>query len=57
MKVAKTGVFVCLGMGFIYSTLYIYALSRFANCLAKFSILLIEVAFVGGAGGAIMLSS
>ena len=56
MKVAKTGVFICLGMGFVYSILYIYALSRFANCLAKFSVLVIELGFIGGIGASIMMS-
>lgn len=56
IKIAKTGVFICLGLGFVYSILYIYALSRFANCLAKFSVLVIELGFIGGIGGSIFMS-
>ena len=56
MKIAKTAVFICLGMGLVYSILYIYALSKFANCLAKFSILVIELGFIGGIGASINMS-
>ena len=55
LQVTKTAVFVCLGMAFVYSILYIYAMSRFANCLAKFAILLIELFWIGAIGSCIYL--
>jgi hypothetical protein len=57
MKVTKKAVFACMGLGFVYSILYIYAMSRFANCLAKFAILIIEFCLAGSAGVSFFLRS
>jgi hypothetical protein len=43
-------VLICLGLAFVYCILYIYAMSRFADCLAKFAILIIEVCLAGSVG-------
>jgi hypothetical protein len=37
----------CLGMGFVYSIMFIYMMSRFANCLAKLALLIIELILIG----------
>ena len=50
VEASRKAVFICLGLAFVYSILYIYAMSRFADCLAKFAILIIEVCLAGSAG-------
>jgi len=42
--------FGCLGMGFLLSILYIFMMSRCANCLAFLSITVIEICLAGGTG-------
>jgi hypothetical protein len=50
LKITKVAVLTCLGMGFVYSTLYIYAMSRFADCMSKLAILVIETSMIGWIG-------
>ena len=44
-------------IAFVYCSLYIYAMSRYANCLAMFAVLLLEITFCGGAAFAIIKRS
>ena len=57
LQITKNAVFICLGLSLIYSIMYIYMMSRFSNCLAKFSILVIELCIVGAAGVSFYLRS
>ena len=51
---SQATIYICFAMAFVYCCLYIYAMSRWANCLAMFAVLLLELTFCGGAAFAII---
>lgn len=50
LQISKKAIFASLVLGFVYSTLYIYAMSNFANFMAKLAIMIIELCLVGSVG-------
>jgi ABC-type bacteriocin/lantibiotic exporter with double-glycine peptidase domain len=50
IKACKTALFICIGLAFVYATLYIYIMSIFPTQLAWLSVILVELIFAGGAG-------
>jgi hypothetical protein len=55
VKIAKISMSVCLGLSAVYSIIYIYMMSRFADCMAKLCILIIEVCMIAGIGACFFL--
>lgn len=54
IKYCKTAIFICVLLAFVYNTLYIYAMSHYADALAKFGVLIIEALLVSGIGASYM---
>lgn len=57
LQITKNAVFISLGLSLVYSIIFIYMMSNFANCLAKFAILVIELCIMGAAGVSFYLRS
>lgn len=57
LKITRKAVFSCLALALVYSIIFIYMMSRFANCLAKLAILVIELCMIGSIGVSFFLRS
>jgi len=55
MQATRNETFICLGLGLVYSIIFIYMMSRCANCMTKIAILIIELCLVASIATPFML--
>lgn len=53
MRIASVGIFVSLGLGFVFTIIYLYLMSNCAHVLAYIAIGLLEICFLAGIGGSV----
>lgn len=51
---AKSAIFISFGMGFVYSLIFLYLMSAFAEQIAWFCVFLVQIGLLGAAAGGFM---
>ena len=51
---AKSAIFISFGMGFVYSLIFLYLMSAFAEQIAWFCVFLVQIGLLGAAAGSFM---
>jgi len=50
IQLCSTAIYISLGLGLVYTMMYLYAMSNFAHLIAYIAIAMLEIIFVAGMG-------
>ena len=50
IQLCSTAIYISLGLGLVYTMMYLYATSNFAHLIAYIAIAMLEIIFVAGMG-------
>lgn len=53
IELSSTAIYISLGLGLVYTMIYLYAMSNFAHIIAYIAIVMLEIIFVAGMGACI----
>lgn len=53
IQLSSTAIYISLGLGLVYTMMYLYAMSNFAHIIAYIAIAMLEIIFVAGMGACI----
>lgn len=53
VELSSTAIYISLGLGLVYTMMYLYAMSNFAHIIAYIAIAMLEIIFVAGMGAAL----
>jgi hypothetical protein len=53
IQLCSTAIYISLGLGLVYTMMYLYAMSNFAHIIAYIAIAMLEIIFVAGMGACI----
>lgn len=53
VELSSTAIYISLGLGLVYTMMYLYAMSNFAHIIAYIAIAMLEIIFVAGMGASL----